>query len=55
MDLTQRISEQYNVLDGQHYSLRPYTYGLFYIYGAEKHRFQQAIENSSAAFDDFRG
>jgi len=48
-------SEQYNVLDGQYYSLSPYTYGLFSISTVLiKTSFSTSDENSSAAFDDFR-
>jgi cell surface protein SprA len=49
------FSEQYNVLDGQYYSLSPYTYGLFSISTVLiKTSFSTSDENSSAAFDDFR-
>jgi cell surface protein SprA len=52
---SKNFSEQYNVLDGQYYSLSPYTYGLFSISTVLiKTSFSTSDENSSAAFDDFR-
>jgi cell surface protein SprA len=49
------FSEQYNVLDGQYYSLSPYTYGLFSISTVLiKTAFSTSDERSSAAFDEFR-
>ena len=52
---SENFSEQYNVLDGQYYSLSPYTYGLFSISTVLiKTSFSTSDENSSAAFDDFR-
>ncbi|CAM2808412.1 T9SS outer membrane translocon Sov/SprA [Flavobacterium frigoris] len=52
---SQNYSEQYNVLDGQYYSLSPYTYGLFSVSTVLiKTSFSTSDEKSSAAFDDFR-
>jgi cell surface protein SprA len=52
---SKNFSEQYNVLDGQYYSLSPYTYGLFFYFnGSDKTSFSTSDEVSSAAFDDFR-
>jgi cell surface protein SprA len=49
------FSEQYNVLDGEYYSLSPYTYGLFSISTVLiKTSFSTSDAVSSAAFDDFR-
>jgi cell surface protein SprA len=51
---SKNFSEQYNVLDGQYYSLS-HTYGLFFYFnGSDKTSFSTSDEVSSAAFDDFR-